>query len=134
MMKLGATLVDPRTIYFESDVDVIDYISGGMFPPTKTKYEMVMEAIQNPENSEVRINQEQIRDPQILLDMAERVYKNRCKQRNTMLAIAGGVATVILVAKLKGHHDKKDDDCSDSGKHSLVAIGDELIEPDLPDM
>lgn len=109
-MKFGTTMMDPENIIFENGLDVIDYATAGLIPPKKTKFDLLMQSIENydPEKSPIVIEMENINDPQQLVAYARRAYENRCKTMMTVGIIAG-VATVVAVGAIISEHNKNKD-------------------------
>lgn len=108
-MKMGTTFMDPQNILFESDLDVIDYISGGLLPPGQRKFDQLMEAIYNQGNPDAKVDIQvaHINDPDLLIQYATRVYENRKKNMRT-IAIIGGVAIVGVGVMMIGSHSGSD--------------------------
>lgn len=107
-MKLGATLVDPKNIIFENDLDIIDYATAGVIPPRKANFDLVMNTLSmRPESSEIQIHLQNIDDPQLLIKYAKRAYENRCKA--TAVGFGLGVATAVTVGVVVHNLTKKDD-------------------------
>lgn len=130
-MKIGTTLMDPKSIYFTSDMDVIDYLTRSTIIPSKSKYEKLMDTIGDPTTQpEMHVNMEGIPDPELLMKYSERIYKNRKKcNRDLLLFAVGGFAAGMVLRGIKDHHDERH---GSSDMHHLTAIGDDLVDYDIP--
>jgi len=114
-------IVKPEQIAFESRNDIVDYVSKGIVPSRKN-FEKVKFAINYPTPEGATPEAGQINIPKNLfidcdnktmVEILDRVYKNRVKQRNITLATIGIICAALL---LKGSSNKNKveelDDCS----------------------
>lgn len=114
---MNMAIIRPERVVFESDADIIDYVSRGMVP-TKRNFEKVMSKLLNPDESDAPRVDGEVRIPQYLLMdcdsetmefVLRRVYENRVKNRNMALGAAGVVGGIVLLAMFSSHRKKKHD-------------------------
>ena len=84
--------VDPKLIMFESQKDIVDFVSGGILPPSKSQFNDLMYRVNNPISSELSITPGEdvvitesmvpIDEREVLDRVLRRVYANRVKRRN----------------------------------------------------
>ena len=98
--------IDPKRVMFESQKDVIDYVSGGILPPSKSQFEEMINRVRNPLDStkdttslvgnDVIITDKVVPDDEkeMLDKVLRRVYENRVKRRNAyiLIGVLAGVA------------------------------------------
>lgn len=114
------SIISPEKIVFETEADLIDYVTKG-FVPTKKSFEKFMSKMYNPNG------EDEVRDPNSnevfipdrvffncdrdTMDMVLRqVYANRVRNRNIMLTAIGVIGGIMLIGTIRGGHKKKDDD------------------------
>ena len=107
--------MDPKKILFESARDVVDYVSGGIIPPSRANFDQVMikvrmpdgnhEDISNKIGKEVVIQEDVIPEgDRVVLDkVMRRVYENRIKNRNITIGMIG---TILLGGIIFGFNKK----------------------------
>ena len=120
-------IVQPERIAFTEQDDIIDYVTKGL-PPTKKNFEKVISKVKNPDNSgdfyyrnapkagvEVVINDYVVPyDQRDQLDHTlKRVYKNRIRNRNTILIVGGLAVLGALGILIGGGGSSKNDDSDD---------------------
>lgn len=110
--------IKPNTIKFETQQDIIDYVTRGMCP-TKKNFDAVMAQVRNPstlprdpETKDPYISPDVIpaADREVVAAVMERVYENRKWNRNVILGTAGVVGGVALLVMLRGHMKEKEKD------------------------
>ena len=121
-------VVQPERIAFTEQDDIIDYVTKGL-PPTKKNFEKVISKVKNPDNSgdfyyrnapkagvEVVINDYVVPyDQRDQLDHTlKRVYKNRIRNRNTILIVGGLAVLGALGILIGGGGSSKNDDSDDT--------------------
>lgn len=104
-------LINPENVVFETENDIIDYVSKGIVPSRKN-FEKVMSKVRIPDyekiEGQVYISKNMfIKCDQETLDFAlNRVYKNRVRNRNICI---GSLALILIAGLLLGNKsDKKD--------------------------
>ncbi len=119
-------LVKPGEISFETQNDIIDYITKGI-PPRKHDFELVMSRFMNPDSDTNIVDENgnkisskskddvyispmaiptDLKSRELLEKAMERVYANRCRNRNILLGIAG-ISGVIGLKMIKDNHNSK---------------------------
>lgn len=110
------SVFNPKRIVFESEEDVIDYVSRGL-PPTKKNFDQFITAVKSPAD-ELSVKGDGVSIPRSIfiecdnatMDIAlRRVYANRIHNRNILLTTAGIIAGVICIGAIRSNC-KKDDD------------------------
>lgn len=108
-------IIKPERVAFETDVDIIDYVSRGMVP-TKKNFEKIAYKLLNPDENDipkiddnVYISQDLLgyRDPETMEFVLRRVYANRVRNRNIAFGIAGAIGGIVLLSMLSSHRKKK---------------------------
>ena len=122
-------LTKPENISFETQNDIIDYVCKGL-PPRKQDFRKVVAAYRNPPavdivdkdgkpinpnyKDEVYISPHAIPNNQEAKEAVsktlDRVYVDRCRNRNIALGIAGITGLVALKCIFSGGCGKKDDE------------------------
>ena len=103
-------LCNPERVIFEYKTDVIDYVTKGMVP-TKKNFNQVMEKVRTPDV--VKPDQGVYIPDGLFLnsdrysfeDIMQRVYKNRVRNRNIGLGVAGIVVAGVLIGCMFGGSD-----------------------------
>lgn len=121
-------IMDPSKIKFENQGDVIDYVTKGI-PPRKKDFDELMDSIRGTDDPANHV----VIAPGIEFDMDEdafinamnRVYKNRCRNRNILIG-ASIVVGGVVIAALSSQHSKINDLKAENEKLS------QIIEEDLP--
>lgn len=114
------SIINPEKIVFETNVDIIDYVTRGL-PPTKKNFEKVISKVINPdpdENSTCEVGKNVYIpgrlffkcDNDTMEQALTRVYENRIHNRNMMLAAAGVVIAGIIFGSIKSNSKKKEDE------------------------
>lgn len=122
------SIMNPAQIKFESQDDVIDYVTRGI-PPRKKDFEDLMDSIRDSSDPANHV----VVAPGLEFDMDEdafvnamnRVYKNRCRNRNILIG-AGIVIGGIMIAAFSSQHSKINDLKEENERLS------QIIEEDLP--
>lgn len=112
------SIIDPKKVVFETEEDVVDYVSRGL-PPTKKKYKEFINRVSSPlsdldmDDSEIVGDTVIIReslflncDKDTLQRSLERVYANRIRNRNIILTLAAVTAGAILFGSIKSSRSK----------------------------
>lgn len=126
------SMMNLNNLQFESQNDVIDYVTKGL-PPKKKDFETLMDAVATHDPSDVDPSRHVIIAPGVEFDMDEdalinamrRVYKNRCRNRNILIG-ASIVVGGVVIAALSSQHSKINDLKAENEKLS------QIIEEDLP--
>lgn len=121
--------IKPEDITFETQNDLIDYITKGL-PPRKQDFQRVMHAYRNSGRQSVIVDvdgKQIVEDSssdgsikfignfgtdsrkEITDEILQRIYENQCRNRNTIL-ITAGIAGLVGAKLLLGHNSKKDKD------------------------
>lgn len=113
---MASIFTDPQKIVFETDMDIVAYISGGTMCPTRKQFDDLMDALRNPpplirvdseEGEEMQmvpkpmpitIEFDAIPDPDLLEKYMREVYKNR--RRNDQMHFITGVALTALALNI----------------------------------
>lgn len=126
------SMINPKKVAFETEKDVIDYVSRGL-PPTKKNYREFINRVRCPladlddgtyndmVGNTVIIEESLFLncDKDTLERSLERVYENRRRNRNIALAAIGIVAGVLIIGATRS--EKKDrSEVSDSGKGASI--------------
>lgn len=135
---------EPERIVFESDMDVVAYVSGGMCIPSKKDFEIVMASIRNSHQSTVEavatgstktviVNGDGIPDPELLERYMREVYKNRRAERMKTVGYVLLTASIALaVGKNIGRRSAfKEVEATDCDRHNFC-IGNEVVAGDIP--
>ena len=138
---------EPERIVFESDMDVVAYVSGGMCVPSKKNFEAVMSAVKESQRTieavpsetgakGVVVNGDGIPDTELLEKYMREVYKNRRTDRlRTVSYVLLATSAAMLVGKAvcKRCAQKEFESVDFDGRHSLC-VGDELVDGDIPEI
>lgn len=121
--------IKPEDITFETQNDLIDYITKGL-PPRKQDFQRVMHAYRNAgrqsvivdadgnqivgdssSNESINFSSNFCTDSrkEITDEILQRIYENQCRNRNTIL-ITAGIVGLVGVKLLLGHDNQKDKD------------------------
>lgn len=114
------SIISPEKIVFESQEDLIDFVTRGLVP-SKKNFEKVMRKMYCPNaDDEVRDpNSNELFIPErVLIDcdcdtmnmVLNRVYANRVRNRNMILTAAGIIGGVMLIGAIRGNKKKDDDE------------------------
>lgn len=126
------SMMNLNNLQFESQNDVIDYVTKGL-PPKKKDFETLMDAVATHDPSDVDPSRHVIIAPGVEFDMDEdalinamrRVYKNRCHNRNILIGAGIIIGGVVLFHATTEHNKVKD---LKAENEKLTQI----IEDDLP--
>lgn len=116
-------IINPDKIVFNSELDVVDYVSKGLVP-TRKNFLNLMDKMSNPDSDG------EPRDPQskdiylperVLINcdsetmnsVLRQVYANRVRNRNIVLTVIGVVGGIMLIGTIRGGCKKKDKDDDD---------------------
>lgn len=143
-------MMDPSKLVFESDNDVIDYVTKGLIPPRKKNFDLVMSALksysENPiieeggamysysisdDGKDISIKMKNIAHPDSLKECMERVQKNRTNNMKKVL-IGAGVISILIIGGHVKMIKKRDDEISHSCHDQHMLIGGEMSEIDIP--
>lgn len=108
------SIVDPKFVEFESEEDIVDYLTRGIIPKRKNA-KKVFNAIKNPlseEEAKMKIGSEVIirdniipvNDVDVFERTVKRAYENRVKNRNNMICGASFIAAGLLTRSLLKHN------------------------------
>lgn len=136
------SIIDPKKVVFETEEDVVDYVSRGL-PPTKKKYKEFINRVSSPlsdldmDDSEIVGDTVIIReslflncDKDTLQRSLERVYANRIRNRNIILTLAAVTAGAILFGSIKSSRCK-DSDTDKKENTSMDMSPDRFPEVDI---
>lgn len=136
------SIIDPKKVVFETEEDVVDYVSRGL-PPTKKKYKEFINRVSSPlsdldmDDSEIVGDTVIIReslflncDKDTLQRSLERVYANRIRNRNIILTLTAVTAGVILFGSIKSSRCK-DSDADKKENTSMDMSPDRFPEVDI---
>ena len=108
-------LVDPKKVCFESQDDVVDYVTKGFLPPLRKHFDQVMEKVDSPNpvgyegrrGEEVLISETAIPeiDRKTLRKVMDKVYRNRVMNQNK--AIIGFGSFLMLLGGMSIRRRKK---------------------------
>lgn len=87
---------------FENKNDVVDYVAGGFFPPTKEEFDKLMVELAEPEIGGGDLSKVIPDDDKTLfINVMNRVHKNRVKTRNNVLLgfLMGTLGLIFLRRK-----------------------------------
>ena len=99
-------LIDPKKVQFETQNDVIDYITKGFLPPRKEHFDKVIDKVRTPDNvdyayqqrgKEVVISENVIseNDRKLIDSILTKVYENRIRNRNKLLIGIGSAFALM---------------------------------------
>lgn len=100
-------LVQPGRVQFASKEDIINYVSKGLFPPSKKHFNALMNKVKNVNVDDVaddpmmpvHLKMELTREERHLLDVIlTKIYANRVRNRN--IFIIGSLTFTIIVSAL----------------------------------
>lgn len=108
------SIIDPVFVEFESEEDIIDYLTRGIVPGRKNA-KKVFNAIRNPlteEEAKIKIGSEvvirdnliPVNDVDIFERTVRRAYENRVKNRNNMICGASFIVAGVLTRSLLKHN------------------------------
>lgn len=137
---------NPSKMVFENDMDVVNYVSGGMLIPSRQDMNAIVCALSTPsdgsemnvvkvgDNHTVTINIDGVPDTELLAKYMQQVYENRCKDRAMSIGFTIMAATgALLLGKMMGRRSaEKDLPTPDGDNRHYLHIGSELIEADIP--
>lgn len=116
------SIIDPKKVVFETEEDVVDYVSRGL-PPSKKKYKEFINRVSSPLNDLDMDDSEIVGDTVIIRESLfldcdkdtlqrslERVYANRIRNRNIILTLAAVTAGAILFGSIKSSRCKDSDE------------------------
>lgn len=141
--EINMSIIDPKKVVFETESDVVDYVSRGL-PPTKKKYREFINRVSSPlsdvdvDDSEIVGDTVIIReslfldcDKDTLQRSLERVYANRIRNRNIILALAAVTAGAVLFGSIKSGKSKDSSDDSKKENTSMDMSPDRFPEVDI---
>lgn len=120
---MATIIMDPKKIIFETDMDIVKYVSGGIITPSRQNFEDLMDALHDgpgvvsfdgddemeivpkDQSSNITIEFDAIPDAELLEKYMKEVYKNRRKNNLVHLAM-GSVAAIIAfnIGSTVGHY------------------------------
>lgn len=114
-------ITKPDKIKFESSMDVVDYISKGIVP-TRRNFDDIIQKVRYPdEEGSTPVEGKPYMPRRIfinisndeMIEVLDRVYKNRVRNRNIRISIASIITAGLLFCGISNHQSKKDDDEED---------------------
>jgi len=113
-------MMNPAQIQFESQNDVIDYVTKGL-PPRKKDFQSLMDAIEHRSPDDASVDKENpgsrviIRqgiefdmDDDALVNALNHIYKNRVHNRNILIGAGVVIGALVFMGGMKQHNRIKE--------------------------